>query len=157
MSELRKEIEEGRREHREVRYPGDLGADVLGVRSMRLGYATKPRRHWMFWANVGALGAVAATVAVVMFRVQPAVIVKNVDGYQPTVAVAIQPRGEDEFSVVPELAGATLVPQGSLVPQGESIVPSMETAVTVPAMPSFPSMSDVIDSATSTNTNEENT
>ena len=156
MSELRKEIEEGRREHREVRYPGDLGADVLGVQSMRLGYGTKPRTHWMTWVNWGALGAVAATVVIVMVRLEPGRVATTVaenalPNHQVGMQVAIGPREDEEFSVVPVLAG------GTLVPQGESVVPSMETAVTVPAMPSFPSMSEVIDSATTTNTNEENT
>ena len=149
MSDLREQLERAKREHGEVRYPGDLGADVLGVRSMRLGYATTPRRTWLMWANVGALGAVAATVALVMFRTTPTAVMNPTEG-QPTAVVAMQPRGADEFSVVPVLAGGTLVPQGG------DVVPSVQTAVTVPGMPSFPSMSDVLNSATTTTNTEEN-
>ena len=172
MSELRKRLEQGRREHREVRYPGDLGAELLGVRSMRIG-RQGPRRGWMMWTSLGALGAVAATVAVVMMRVEPAKVSTTTGiGKRPTtapvvtVAAAAAPPGADEFSIVPTLAGASLVPQGSVVPaEGESVVPSstgVQTAVTVPAMPRFPSLSDVMKSAdqqqtTTGNTNKEST
>ncbi|HZZ42548.1 MAG TPA: hypothetical protein VFE58_06400 [Tepidisphaeraceae bacterium] len=139
MSEFREEIERARKEHQEVRYPGDLGAEVLNGQSMRLGYGTKPPRHWLFWTSIGSLGAMAATVAIVMWRVQPA----GVPCAEPLQAVAFQPRAAEDFSIVPELAGAKLVPSGG------DVVPSEggETAYTMPAMPSFPSMDDAMKSA----------
>jgi hypothetical protein len=150
MSELREQLEQGKAGYREARYPGDLAADVLGVRPARLMYGTRPRRHWTVWASVGGLGAVAATVAVVMWRAEPAALTP------PTEVAVVSPvplRGDEEFSVVPELAGA------SLVPQGGGVVISGETASLVPAVPSFPSMSDVLESVETSDSdvNEENT
>lgn len=150
MSELRKQLEQGRREHQEVRYPGDLAADLLHVQPMRLGYGHTPRRGWLFWTNVGALGAVAATVAIVMLRTPAA--------YQPikqeSAPVAVwTPPADDEFSIVPQLAGATLTPRADET-AGEGIVPAAATAGTMPAIPSFPSLSDVMKSADSATTSD---
>lgn len=157
MSELRKQLEQGRREHRDLRYPGDLAADLLHVRPTRLGYGHTPRRGWLFWTNVGALGAVAATVALVMWRVQPESVVHR-EGAKPNhqiVATANQwqPRADDEFSIVPQLAGATLTPRAD-ESSGGTAVPAAPTAGMMPAMPSFPSLSDVMKSADAATTSD---
>lgn len=150
MSELRNHLDEARREHHAARYPGDLATDLLGVQPTRLGYANTPRRHWLFWTNIGALGAIAATVTIVLWRQPAATNLTATTDERPTVAVS-QPQEEEEFTIVPRLAGATLTPQGA------SLVPSAETAGTFPAMPSFPSMTDVLNSAsTTTDTNDNN-
>ena len=146
MSELRKQLEQGRREQQEIRYPGDLAADLLHVPPTRLGYGHTPRRGWLFWTNVGALGAVAATVAVVMWRVQPGSVVDR-ENAKPNQIVATvdqwQPRADDEFSIVPQLAGATLTPRAD-ESAGEASVPAAPTVGMMPAMPSFPSLSEVM-------------
>jgi hypothetical protein len=115
---------------------------------MRLGYGRTPRRGWLFWTNVGALGAVAATVAIVLWRT-PTV---SHDPVHSPVAVW-QPRADDEFSIVPQLAGATLTPRAD-ESAGEGIVPAAPTAGMMPAMPSFPSLSEVMNSADSTTTTD---
>lgn len=169
MSELRKQLELAAEQHQSLRYPGDLGADLLGASSMRLDYAKTQRKHWMFWATLGATGAIAATIMLALMHV-PANNRMAVKSNLPQLAVKTTETAskskEEDFTVVPKTSTVSMLSEVSMsaekglsvVPKDVSVVPNGETAFSMPAMPSFPSMGEVLDSATdnSTSNNKSN-
>ncbi len=119
MSELRKQLRGFAREYAELRYPGDLAADILRRQS---------RSRWMRWAAPLTM-AVAAAVAVAVLLHRPDVVVRPVSGPEPEAVADVTME-----LLAPETPGlpgeATFVPsEAVLLPAGQSllapVVPSL--------------------------------
>ena len=136
MSELRRQLELARDEHKRARYSGDLAADVFA--------STGSSKSWIWQSFVGAAAA-AAIFAVALWignrPVQvPQVAVNASDN--PSMTDTIDGVTSDEQQEDITFGGIAMVPMPG-VPSVESdtddSMPSMSFG-----MPSFPSLGDVL-------------
>src|SRR5260221_7487178 len=106
MSDLRKQIQSSREEHRSVRYPGNLAEELLA----------RPRYSVMrIFAVTGAVSGIAAAILVFLFW-HSAPSAKT----QATDTVAMKP--------------ATPAPVATTAPADEDVVP-MTTLASLPSFP----------------------
>lgn len=132
MSELRKQLQTLRDQHREIRYPGDLAGDVLG------------RSHLSGWWIAG--GAIAAMLAVALI----AYVVMHRDGSSPTqLAANVEAAESADSDMSDEVFTMTLAMVPSLTELSfDSMVPSNEEGASFPEAPGFPSWTDGDEDAT---------
>jgi hypothetical protein len=114
MSELRRQLEAARQQHREQTYPGDLAADVLARVS-----AGRPRSR--YWIGAAVASAIAAGVALMIF-VRPPASPPPSTGVWPGTLARITPPGPPDM------------------PAGLPIVPPHQSVSNIPSRPSFPSL-----------------
>jgi len=126
MSTLRKQFEQARAEYRELRYPGDLAADVLAPATA----ASSPpgglgQRLW----TVATVTAAAAALVLVTYFINPAAAPVQVAKTTTTNAINQTDVAEETVAVswsdVPALSFAELPADLSLSPpwQGLSLAP----------------------------------
>jgi hypothetical protein len=140
MSDLRKQLEEGRSEHQAVRYPGNLADDL----------AHRQRFRIESFLKIAIPITVAACVALVIYFERPRPMSlrpgNNVVAIKPshTPTPADQTESADVVPIAPALP---MTPTPAEVPSALSFPTDLPTSAdtsmtTTPATPSMPSWSD---------------
>jgi hypothetical protein len=120
MSLLRKQVEQARAEYRQLRYPGDLAADVLAsatsAASRRLG-------RWLW--TIATMAAAAALLLVIYYVANPSTAPMRIANHLATAPSDQSNQAEQTIDVswsdVPGLSFAELPGDLSLLPASQNL------------------------------------
>jgi hypothetical protein len=133
MSEFRKQLQSLKAEYQSAKYPGNLVEELLG--------SDEVKRAWSPWRIGGYITAATGIAAAILISLLQTKPITQPSPVPPTAIATTQQQQPAVEALMPiaELSTETFPDDVPLVPSGDTLVPSSESA-DIGMMPSFPSI-----------------